>query len=52
MVFIDDPYTLEQLLSPRITVSIVRPLVDRLYDPDNISIGKPFSFDLKEVSMK
>jgi hypothetical protein len=36
----DDPYTLDQLLGPRINVSVVRPLVDRLYDPDDCSIGK------------
>jgi hypothetical protein len=36
---VDDPYTLEQLQGPRINVALVRPLVDRLYDPDDISIG-------------
>ncbi|RDI83920.1 Serine palmitoyltransferase 1 [Venturia inaequalis] len=36
---IDDPYTLEQLQGPRINVSLVRPLVDRLYgDGKDISI--------------
>ncbi|KAF2666650.1 hypothetical protein BT63DRAFT_481142 [Microthyrium microscopicum] len=35
---IDDPYTLDQLMSPRINVAIVRPLTDRLFDPDDISI--------------
>ncbi|KIW02915.1 hypothetical protein, variant 1 [Verruconis gallopava] len=35
---IDDPYTLEQLQGPRINVALVRPLVDRLYDPQDISI--------------
>jgi hypothetical protein len=35
---IDDPYTVEQLMSPRINVSIVRPLTDRLFDRDDISI--------------
>jgi hypothetical protein len=36
----DDPYTLDQLRAPRMNVLIVRPLVDRLYDPDDISVGK------------
>jgi hypothetical protein len=35
---IDDPYSLEQLMSPRINVAIVRPLTDRLFDADDISI--------------
>ena len=36
----DDPYTLEQLKSPRLNVKIIRPLVDRLYDPKDVSVGK------------
>jgi hypothetical protein len=36
---IDDPYTFEQLMTPRINHSIVRPLTDRFYDPDDISMG-------------
>lgn len=35
---IDDPYTLEQLQAPRINVALIRPLVERLYDPDDISV--------------
>ena len=35
---IDDPYSLEQLRAPRINVAIVRPLVDRLWDHEDISI--------------
>ncbi|KAL7933386.1 hypothetical protein V8C35DRAFT_304193 [Trichoderma chlorosporum] len=35
---IEDPYTLEQLTSPRVNTLVVRPLVDRLYDPDDMSI--------------
>lgn len=38
---IDDPYTLDQLKSPRMNVSVVRPLVDHLYDPEDVSIGRP-----------
>jgi hypothetical protein len=37
---IDDPYTFEQLQSPRINVAIVRPLIERLYDPEDISTGQ------------
>ena len=40
---IEDPYTLEQLRSVRMNVMIVRPLIDRLYDPDDVSIGKKWS---------
>ncbi|KAK7972613.1 hypothetical protein PG988_006747, partial [Apiospora saccharicola] len=31
----DDPYTLDQLREPRMNVVVVRPLVNRLYDPDD-----------------
>lgn len=37
MASIDDPYTFEQLKEPRLNVLIVRPLVERLYDPDDVS---------------
>lgn len=36
----DDPYTPEQLKAPRMNKLVIRPLVDQLYDPDNISVGK------------
>ncbi|KAF2766975.1 hypothetical protein EJ03DRAFT_376564 [Teratosphaeria nubilosa] len=35
---IDDPYSLDQLKSPRMNVAVIRPLVDHLYDPDDVSI--------------
>ncbi|PNS21292.1 Calcium channel YVC1 [Sphaceloma murrayae] len=35
---IDDPYDRAMLMSPRVNVAIVRPLVDHLYDPDDVSI--------------
>ncbi|KAF2201532.1 hypothetical protein GQ43DRAFT_431562 [Delitschia confertaspora ATCC 74209] len=35
---IDDPYTLDQLREPRMNVLIVKPMVDRLYDIDDVSI--------------
>ncbi|KAJ0164856.1 Calcium channel YVC1 [Colletotrichum tanaceti] len=35
---IDDPYTLDQLREPRMNSLVVRPLVDRLYDPDDPTI--------------
>ncbi|KAF2157558.1 receptor-activated Ca2+-permeable cation channel [Myriangium duriaei CBS 260.36] len=35
---IDDPYDRAMLLSPRVNVAIVRPLVEHLYDPDDASI--------------
>ncbi|KAF2144728.1 uncharacterized protein K452DRAFT_222499 [Aplosporella prunicola CBS 121167] len=35
---IDDPYTLAQLRDPRMNALIVRPLVERLYDPKDCSI--------------
>lgn len=34
----DDPYSADQLKSPRMNVAVVRPLVDHLYDPDDVSI--------------
>ncbi|KAF2679119.1 hypothetical protein K458DRAFT_435352 [Lentithecium fluviatile CBS 122367] len=35
---IEDPYTMNQLKEPRMNVLIVKPLMDRLYDEDDISI--------------
>ncbi|THX33612.1 receptor-activated Ca2+-permeable cation channel [Aureobasidium pullulans] len=35
---IDDPYSLDQLKSPRMNTAVVRPLLDHLYDPDDVSI--------------
>ncbi|KAF2233741.1 receptor-activated Ca2+-permeable cation channel [Viridothelium virens] len=35
---IDDPYSPEQLRSPRMVGAVVRPLVDHLYDPDDVSV--------------
>ena len=43
--WIDDPYTLEQLQSPRMNVSIVRPLVDRLYENQDVSVGMESSYN-------
>lgn len=37
---IEDPYTMDQLKEPRMNVLIVKPLVDRLYDDEDISIGE------------
>ncbi|KAH8677141.1 hypothetical protein BGZ61DRAFT_457673 [Ilyonectria robusta] len=35
---IDDPYTLEHFRDPKMNALVVRPLVDRLYNPDDISV--------------
>lgn len=35
---ISDPYTLEQLRAPRLNVTVVRPMMDKLYDLQDISI--------------
>ncbi|KAG9238645.1 hypothetical protein BJ875DRAFT_450414 [Amylocarpus encephaloides] len=35
---IDDPYSLEQLRDPRMNLSVVRPLVDKLYELDDASV--------------
>lgn len=40
LAVIEDPYSTEQLKEPRMNVLIVKPLVDRLYDEDDISIGR------------
>jgi hypothetical protein len=37
---IEDPYSIDQLKEPRMNVLIVKPLVDRLFDADDISIGE------------
>ncbi|KAI9666242.1 MAG: hypothetical protein M1821_004177 [Bathelium mastoideum] len=35
---IDDPYSADQLRAPRMVAAVVRPLVDHLYDPEDVSI--------------
>lgn len=37
---IDDPYSLEQLRDPRMNLSIVRPLVDKFYEHQDVSMGE------------
>ncbi|KHN94695.1 nonselective cation channel [Metarhizium album ARSEF 1941] len=47
---IDDPYTLDHFRQPTLNALIVRPLVDRLYETQNIAIGKaqsPVMFESK-----
>ena len=39
---IDDPYSLEQLRDPRMNLSVVRPLVDRFYEMDDVSVSMFF----------
>ncbi|KUJ24087.1 uncharacterized protein LY89DRAFT_604478 [Mollisia scopiformis] len=35
---IDDPYSIEQLRDPRMNMSVVRPLVDKLYEANDVSM--------------
>jgi len=35
----DDPYSIEQLRDPRMNLSIVRPLVDKFYENQDVSMG-------------
>jgi len=35
---VDDPYTLDQLKAPRLNNLVVKPLVDKLYNPDDLSV--------------
>ncbi|KAN0122224.1 hypothetical protein V8E51_000550 [Hyaloscypha variabilis] len=35
---IDDPYSLEQLRDPRMNLSVVRPLVDKFYEANDVSM--------------
>ncbi|RKL34233.1 hypothetical protein BFJ72_g9418 [Fusarium proliferatum] len=35
---IDDPYTMEHFRDPKMNALVVRPLVERLYNPDDISV--------------
>jgi hypothetical protein len=50
LAVIEDPYSIEQLREPRMNVLIVKPLVDRLYDEDDISIGTRSETKLKWYS--
>jgi hypothetical protein len=36
----DDPYTMEHFRDPKMNALVVRPLVERLYNPDDISVGE------------
>lgn len=38
---VEDYMSLEQLRDVRINISVIRPLVDKLYELDDISIGEP-----------
>jgi hypothetical protein len=40
---VEDYLTFEQLRDLRLNISVVRPLVDKLYELDDVSIGKPRS---------
>ncbi len=39
MAAIDDTYTLEELRTPHMDHQVVRPLVERLYNPEDPAIG-------------
>jgi hypothetical protein len=45
LAVIEDPYSMDQLKEPRMNVLIVKPLVDRLYDEDDISVGMTINRD-------
>jgi len=49
---VDDPYTLDQLKDPQMNALIVRPLVDRLYDPEDICIGEYYCASFKIIPIK
>lgn len=40
---IDDPYTMDHFHEPKLNALVVRPLVDRIYDPKDSSTSKPSS---------
>lgn len=40
LILPDDPYTAEQLKAPRMNKLLVRPLVDQLYNPHDLSVGR------------
>lgn len=44
LAVIEDPYSNDQLREPRMNVLIVKPLVDRLYEEDDISVGRYLTF--------
>ncbi|OAF62428.1 hypothetical protein VC83_00731 [Pseudogymnoascus destructans] len=46
---LDDLYTLEQLKDPRMNIRIVRPLVDPLYDPDDIRLQPSVALQVTPV---
>jgi hypothetical protein len=43
MASMEDPYSFEQLKEPRLNVLVVKPLVDRLYDQDDVSVGMSYA---------
>jgi len=39
MAAIDDTYTLDELRAPQMDHQVVRPLVERLYNPEDMALG-------------
>jgi hypothetical protein len=51
LIFVDDPYSLEQLRDPRMNLSVVRPLVDKLYEANDVSMGERCSNRREEMTI-
>ena len=39
-IILDDPYSLEQLKAPRMNITVVRPIVNTLYEMQDLSVGE------------
>jgi hypothetical protein len=47
---LDDPYSIEQLRDPQMNLSVVRPLVDKFYELNDVSISKLSAFCSSKIS--
>lgn len=51
-VYIDDPYTMEQLNSPSMIVARILPLVDEFYNSKDITIGTNIYHQIKRAILR
>ena len=50
-VYIDDPYTMEQLNSPSMIVARILPLVDEFYNSKDITTGTNIYHQIKRATL-
>ncbi len=51
-VYLDDPYTVEQLNAPSMIVARIQPLVDEFYNPKDITTGSNIYQQIKRATLR